>query len=127
MIDLVLVHPWTVLGVSLLAGVIGAFIGSEATDGRPIHWFTVSMLYCWGTFIIAAMLFVGAVIVGGATCVSSGGEGAKVWSGCSVPITRWNVILADWQDAIGAMLGLFGVAWSTYYKAMHSPAEVKVN
>ncbi len=119
MIEAVLSNAWLVLVIPAFLGIVGAAINPDRGQHTGPNTLSVWVVWAWGSFIILAMMFMAVVIGGSATCVGLNDEGEKTLAGCSDQIRRWNLTLEDWQSAVGALLGLFGVAWSAYYRTVH--------
>ncbi|MEM9060760.1 MAG: hypothetical protein AAGD13_09905 [Pseudomonadota bacterium] len=124
MTEMFLNNGWIVLALPGIFGLIGAFMADPKSPDTPeTGRISPFFVWAWGSFIILGMAFVITVFGAGASCVSQETtSGNKMWNSCPETIGRWNIVLEDWQSAIGAILGLFGVAWSTYYKTVYGRA-----
>ncbi|MEM9013391.1 MAG: hypothetical protein AAGE18_19395 [Pseudomonadota bacterium] len=120
-------NAWMVFALPIAIGLVGFFTSGEIVDVRTGEKTSVRIptfvLWMWGSFLILAVVFIGAIFLAAANCGQLNADGdALSLTPCDQPIQGWYGVLKDWQTAVGAILGLFGIAWTSFFRSIYGTA-----
>jgi hypothetical protein len=122
--------PQTLFLLLAVDGLVGAVIGYKSAPHRPgaeDHLLSMGRIvnmghWTMGLVLVTLFSLVTLLLSSAAMCVNRTSVQIVDLSGCSDEVARWYIVTQDWQSAIGAGVGLLGLAWATHLKAA---AEVK--
>ena len=79
---------------------------------------TAFVVMTWGSFILLMIVFFGFIFSATADCLRFKDDKAD-WSQCEPIVRSWYFVFEEWQTAVGAVFGLFSVAWSSFYQTTY--------